>query len=80
MRVLVQLRRNPAQHYLVHLFTKALIQEVKDLISDNQHSKAVVTVFTKGILERKVSKEEIPAVTADLILSERNARWDGEIK
>lgn len=76
MRVLVTIKRSPAQRYLVHLITQELIHEVKSLINNKRHSQAIVTILSKGILERKVSNEELPIIKADLVLSERNAHWD----
>lgn len=76
MRVLIIVKRSPTHRYLIHLFTKALVEEIKDLIDRRQHSKAVATALTKGIMEREVFDEDIHGVDADLILSESNARWD----
>lgn len=76
MRVLVTIKRSPAQRYLVHLFTQELIHEVRSLINKRKHSQAIVTILSKGILERKVSNEDLPIVKADLVLTEHNAHWD----
>ena len=76
MRVLVTIRKSPPQIYLVKLFTEGLVEEVRDLISQRKHAKAIVTVMTKGSLEKEVEHREIPAVKADLILSTSNALWD----
>lgn len=76
MRVLISLKKGPPQRYLVHLITKSLIKEVRELINDQKHSKAVTTIFTKGVFQREIFGDEVHAVKADLILSEDNARWD----
>ena len=76
MKVLVIIKRSPAQRYLVYLSTQGLIHEVRNLINNKRHSQAIVTILSKGILERNISKEELPIIKADLMLSERNAHWD----
>lgn len=76
MKVLVSLKENPPQRYLIHLFTERLIREVRDLIQEKKHSQAVAIVFNKGAFDRKVRDDEMHAVEADLILSETNASWD----
>jgi len=76
MRVLVTVKRNPAHNYLIHLFTKDLIKEVRRLISNKNHYKACVFAFKRGIVIREVLHDELPKVHVDLILSENNARWD----
>lgn len=76
MRVLLSTRKSPPQRYLVHLFTKDLIREVRELINQKRHSKAIDVAFRKGLLEREVGEDEVRSVEADLILSKDNARWD----
>lgn len=76
MKVLVSLDRNPTQRYFLYLFTEIVINEITDLINENRHSEAIKVVFSKGIFEREVLEGEIHEIEADLILSERNARWD----
>ena len=76
VRVLITVRRSPAQKYLVNLYTKALIREVRDLINQRKHSQAITTIFAKGIFERKVREEELRTIKADLMLSETTANWD----
>lgn len=76
MRVLVTIRNSPAQVYMVKLLTQALVNEVRDLISNRRHSQAIVAVMTKGSVECEIDECEIPAVKADLILSKNNAMWD----
>ena len=76
MTVLVSIRNSPPQMYLVKLFTDGLIEEIRDLIRQRKHSKAVVTVLTKGSFEREIQDREVTNVKADLILSKSNAMWD----
>jgi len=76
MRVLLSTRKSPPQRYLVHLFTKDLIREVRRLVYQKKHSRALAVAFKKGLLEREVGEEELNSVEADLILSRDNARWD----
>lgn len=76
MRVLITIRRSPARRYLVHLFTRSLISEVKRLLDNKKYPQAITTVFTKGIFEREIHEGELPALHVDLVLTEHNARWD----
>lgn len=76
MRVLIIAKRTPPQRYLIHLATEKFINEVRGLVNDNMHSRAVAAAFTKGTFEREVSEKDAHVVDADLILSESNARWD----
>lgn len=76
MKVLVVVKSTPPQKYLVHLPSKESIAEVRNLINNNKHSKAVTTVFIKGVFEREVLDHELHDISADLILSDCNARWD----
>lgn len=76
MRVLVTIKKSPAQRYLVNLITQELIHEVRNLINNKKHSQAIVTILSKGVLERKVSNGEVPVIKADLVLTEHNAHWD----
>ena len=76
MKVLITIKRSPAQRYLVNLLTSALVDEVRELIRNQKHSEAMIAAFTKGSFERSISDAELSSVKADLIISEHNARWD----
>jgi len=76
MKVLITIKRSPAQRYLVHLLAKTVIKEVVDLIANERHSEAMVAAFTKGRFERAISEAELSTVKADLIITEHNASWD----
>lgn len=76
MKVLVVIRRSPAQRFLVELHTDKLVKEVAALIGRRRHSKAIVTALSKGRFERQVADEELPNVKADIILTEHNVSWD----
>lgn len=76
MKVLVVIRRSPAQRFLVELYTDKLVKEVAALIGRRRHSKAIVTALSKGRFERQVADEELPNVKADIILTEHNVSWD----
>ena len=76
MKVLVSIKRSPTQRYLVRLLTKKLISDVRDLISEQEYSKAVDTICARGRLERHVEDYELHFVEADLMLSETNAYWN----
>ena len=76
MRVLITLQQSPPHTYLAHLLTKELIKEVRKLLTDKKHSKAIAAIIAKGRFEREISERDLLDVEADLILSEKNARWD----
>jgi len=76
MKVLIKIRNSPEQLFLVSLMDKSLIDEVKKLINKNKHSKAIVTVLSKGKFERELRHDELPTESAELILTEKNASWD----
>lgn len=76
MKILVVIRNSPAHSYLFAVTTKETADEIHDHVKDGKHSKAIDTVFRKGVFEREVAEKEIPATKARLILSESNAKWD----
>lgn len=77
MKVLITLKRRKDTHrYLISLLTKSVISQVRDHISTQKYDKALDLVYYGGLLEREIAEEEMPAVKADLILSERSANWD----
>ena len=76
MRVLITVNRGLPQRYLVSLFTRSLIEEIRSLINDRKHYEAMATAFRKGKFERQVFGDDFHEITADLILSEDNASWD----
>ena len=76
MRVLITLHRNRTHRYLVNLAAKSLIARVRDLVSDQEYAKAVDYVYEMGLLEKEILEEELPALHADLILSDCRANWD----
>lgn len=76
MIVLVVLQSSPVQRYIARLLNDELVREVRDLVSSKKHSEAITAVLTKGRIKRVISKDEIHDIKADLILSEKNARWD----
>jgi len=74
--VLVTVRNNPVQRYVAKIFSAELISEVKKLVGSKKNARAITEVLAKGKIEKNVSKQDILDVRADLILSERSARWD----
>ena len=77
MKVLLTLQRRRTHHrYLINLFTKGLITELRDLIGNQEYTKAMDLVYQEGLLEREILEDELPTLKADLILSERCANWD----
>ena len=76
MKVLVNIGNGPVRKYIVHLPSKALVREVRDLIADKKHFKAVMTVLSKGRFEKEIPDGEFHRVKADLILCEDSVSWD----
>ena len=76
MKVLIVVRNSPSQSYLFTVTTKAAADEIHCHVKRGRHSEAIDTVFRKGMFEREVHKNDIPATKAKLILSDYNASWD----
>ena len=76
MRVLVVIRRSPAQRFLVELHTNKLVREVSALVAKHRNSQAIVTALAKGRFDREVYESEAQKVKADIILTEESAHWD----
>lgn len=76
MRILITLQKRRTHRYLVNLCTKPTISELRDLIGDQQYDKALDLVYKEGSLEREIHDGELPALEADLILSDTCANWD----
>ncbi|MDD5428144.1 MAG: hypothetical protein PHI58_02780 [Candidatus Omnitrophica bacterium] len=76
MKILITLRRRKTHRYLINLFTKSLIAEVRKLIAARDFALAMELVYKEGLMEREVMEEEVPTIKTDLILSEYCANWD----
>jgi len=70
MRVLITLQKRRTHRYLVNLFTKPTISELRNLVGGQQYTKALDLVYQEGSLEREIHEGELPELEADLILSE----------
>ena len=77
MKVLITLQRSKdTRRYLINLLTKSIISQVRDHISTQEYNKALDLVYYGGLVEKEIAEEDIPAIKADLMLSERSANWD----
>jgi len=76
MKVLIVVRNSPSQSYLFTVTTKAVAEEIHLHVRKGKHSKAIDTVFRKGMFEREVHRNDVPDTKANLILSDYNASWD----
>ena len=76
MKILVVVEHSPKQRFLVDLRTEKLAKKVRMLINRKKHSQAIMAALSRGRLEREVEYHELPAIEADLILSENNVSWD----
>ena len=66
----------PKQRFLVKLHKKEFVKEVKRLVNKRRYSQAIVWALFNGEIEEELTREEIPAANADLIITEESARWD----
>jgi len=76
MKILVVIRRSPAQRFLVELHTNKLVKEVSTLLAKRKNSHAIVTALAKGRFDREVFEGESGQVKADVIITEESAHWD----
>jgi len=76
MKVLVVIRRSPAQRLLVELHTSRLVKEVSTLLARRRNSQAIATTLAKGRFDREVSEGESYKIRADVILTEESTHWD----
>lgn len=75
MKILVVIKRSPAQRFLVELHTNKLVKEVSDLVAKRRNSQAIATALAKGRFEREVAEGEA-GVKADIILTEESVHYD----
>jgi len=76
MKILVVIKKSPAQRFLVDLHTNKLVKEVSTLLARRRNSQAIATALAKGRFEKEISELEAAKTRADLILTEESAHWD----
>ena len=76
MKVLIVIKRSPAQRFLVELHTNKLVKEVATLIGRKRHSQAIATTLAKGRFDREIPDNESGKIKADIILTEESVHWD----
>jgi hypothetical protein len=76
MKIIVSTKKSPENHFLVSIDEKGAVKEVKDLLGKGKYKKASTFVLNEGKVEREVLFDDLSGVKADLILTEKNARWD----
>lgn len=76
MKVLVVIKRSPAQRFLVELHTNKLIKEVSTLLARRRNSQAIVTTLAKGRFDREIPESESGKIKADIILTEEGVHYD----
>ena len=76
MKILVVIRRSPAQRFLVELHTNKLVKEVSTLLARRRNSQAIATTLAKGRFDREILENEAGKIKADIILTEENVHWD----
>lgn len=75
MKIIVVIRRSPAQRFLVELHTNKLVKEVSALVAKHRNSQAIATALAKGRFEREIGDDETK-VKADIILTEESVHYD----
>lgn len=73
MRVLVKIHRSPEHKFLINVKSQKLIREVNRLIERGRHSKALVTVLSKGKVLKVLRETDSLGLKVDLILTENCA-------
>lgn len=76
MRILIVLSGAGGKKILVKLDRQEIIKDVKDLIEQRKHSKAIDIALQKGRLEREIRTDAFENSGTDLILREGSAHWD----
>ncbi len=76
MKILIVVENRPRQWFLVGINNRALIKEVRGLVSEKLNELAIMTAFSKGSLVKIVDRHNLSTIEADLILSKDNASWD----
>ena len=76
MKVLIVIRRSPAQRFLVDLHTNKLVKEVSTLLARRRNSQAIATTLAKGRFDREILENEAGKIKADIILTEESVHWD----
>jgi len=76
MKVLVVIKKSPAQRFLVELHTNDLTKEISNLVARRRNSQAIATALAKGRFEGEIPENEAQKIKADMILTEESAHWD----
>jgi len=76
MRIIVVIKRSPAQRFLVELESAKLVEEVSKLVGKRCHSQAIATALSKGRFCKELADTELPKARASFILTEQNVSWD----
>jgi len=76
MKVLIRLKNSPVQAFLVRLDQKKPAEEVKRLLQNSRHSKAIVTALSKGKFIGEFAGADLARVHADLILTGEHTHRD----
>jgi hypothetical protein len=73
---LVSMRCGPLKSYVVQLRDPRLIKEVRGMVSQREHSKAIIAVLSRGMVESESDGNSASTGKVDLILSKASAHWD----
>ena len=76
IRILIRIKQSPEQRFLVELFEKTVIQEIKDLVYRGNHSKAIVKAMLNSNHLREVDERELPNIQVNLVLTQEHSYFD----
>lgn len=76
MKILIKIRANPQQMFLVELPQRKIVKEIGALLCKGEYSGAITAALSGGKRLREIAREDFSRVDADLILTEENASYD----
>jgi len=76
MKILIKVNENLVRCFFVCLQNKQLIREVKKMIQEGDHSKAIDLTLSKGEIIKEVKGDEMSDVDTRMILTENGVRYD----
>jgi len=76
MKILIKVNENLVRCFFVCLNNKQSIKEVKKMIQEGDHSKAIDLTLSKGKVIKEVNEDEMSDVDTQMILTENGVRYD----
>lgn len=72
MKILIKIHRSPAQLFLIDLVEKRAIKTTMNLINKRAFSRAIMTAFSQSSSTKTLTRDSLPHVNADIVLTEKN--------